>query len=62
LYAGVCECYARTHTLHVGYSDVSPWVEMRHLKSLKNLDGPNLGIYVFVHVYKEHMRMCWEVG
>ena len=29
----------------------------RHLEGPKNPDGPNLGIYVFVYVYKVHMRM-----
>ena len=30
----LCVCvYAHTHTLHVGYSDVSPGVGTRHLES-----------------------------
>jgi len=30
----LCVCvYAHTHTLHVGYSDVSPGVGVRHLES-----------------------------
>ena len=41
----------------MGYSDVSPGVGMRHLQGPKNPDGLNLGIYVFVYVYKVHMRM-----
>jgi len=46
---------AHTHTQHTGYLDVSQGVRTRHLESLKNPDGPNLGIYVFVYVYKVHM-------
>jgi len=49
--------YAHTHTLHVGYSDVSPGVGTRHLQGPKNLDGPSLNIYVFVYVYKVHMHI-----
>jgi len=36
-------------------SDVSPGVGMRHLEGPKNVDGLNLGIHVFVYVYKVHM-------
>ena len=43
-----------THTAH-GVLDMSPEVRMRHLEGPKNLDGLNLGIYVFVDVYKVHM-------
>jgi len=52
---GVIE-YMRTHThtLHVGNSDVSPGVGTRNLEGLKNPDGLNLGIYVFVYMYKVH--------
>jgi len=57
-----------THTTHTcthiymygitrGYSDVSPGVGMRHLEGSKNPDGLNLGIHIFVHVYKVHMCM-----
>ena len=51
--------YAQTHTqtAHMGYSDVSPGVGMRHLEGPKNSDGLNLGIYVFVYVYKVHICM-----
>jgi len=41
----------------MGYSDVSPGVGMRHLEGPKNSDGLNLGIHVFVYVYKVHMCM-----
>jgi len=54
---GVCVYIrAHTHTLNVLYSDVSPGVGTRNLENPKNLprDGLNLGIYVFVHVYKVH--------
>jgi len=30
---------------------------MRHLESPKNPDGLNLGIHIFVYVYKVHMCM-----
>jgi len=54
---GVCVYYCKgthTHTLHIGYSDVSPGVETRpwHLESLKNPGGLNLGISAYkVHEY-----------
>ena len=56
----VCRCmgvytHTRTHTAQMGYSDVSPGVGMRHLEGPENPDGLNLGIYVFVCVYKVHM-------
>jgi len=47
--------YVNTHTLHMGYLDVGPGVGTRHLQGPKNPDGLNLGIYVFVYVYKVHM-------
>jgi len=53
-----CKCvytHTHTHTAHMGYSDVSPGVWMRHLEGPKNPDGLNRGIYVFVYVYKIHM-------
>jgi len=58
----VCGCmcvytHIHTHTAQMGYSDVSPGVGMRHLEGPKNLDGLNLGIHVFVYVYKVHMGM-----
>jgi len=49
--------YANTHTHTAGYLDVSPGVGMRHLEGPKNPDGLNLGICVFVYVYKVHMCM-----
>jgi len=52
----VCVClYTHTHTHW--YFDVSPGVGMRHLEGLKNPDGLNLGIHIFVYVYKAHMCM-----
>ena len=58
----VCGCmcvYTHTHlhTAQMGYSDVSPGVGMRHLEGPKNPDGLNLGIHIFVYVYKVHMCM-----
>ena len=49
--------YTHTHTYTAGYSDVSPGVGMRHLEGPKNPDEPNLGICIFVYVYKVHMCM-----
>jgi len=52
IYAGT-----HTHTLQVGYSEsnVSPGVGTRHLEGPKNPDGLNVGISVFVYVYKVHL-------
>jgi len=47
--------HTHTHTARMGYLLVSPGVGIRHLEGPKNLDGTNLGIYVFVYVYKVHM-------
>jgi len=49
--------YAHTHThCTEGVLDVSPGVGMmRHLEDPKNPDGLNLGIHIFVYVYKVHM-------
>jgi len=52
VYVGV---YA--HTAQIGYSVVSPGVGMSHLEGPKNPDGLNLGIHIFVYVYKVHMSM-----
>jgi len=54
----VCVCvytHTHTHTAQMGYLDVSPGVEIRHLEGPKNPDGLNLGIHIFVCVYKLHM-------
>jgi len=56
----VCGCvcvytHTHAHTAQMGYLDVSPGDGMRHLEGPKNPDGLNLGIHVFVHVYKVHM-------
>jgi len=56
----VCGCmcaytHTHTHTAQMRYSDVSPGVGMRHLEGLKNPDGLNLAIHIFVYVYKVHM-------
>ena len=57
----VCACMCahtrHTHTAHMGYSDVSPGVGMKHLEGPKKSDGLNLGIHIFVYVYKVHMCM-----
>jgi len=58
----VCGCgcgntHTHTHTVQMGYLHVSPGVGIRHLDGPKNPDGLNLGMYVFVYVYKVHMCM-----
>ena len=67
VYVGVCVCIrAHTHTHCTdGVLGVSPEVGMRHLEGPKNPDGPNLGIHIFVYVYKVHMciyYICYEAG
>jgi len=62
-----CRCvYARTHThtahCSMGYLGVSPGVRMRHLEGPKNPDGLNLGICVFVYVYKVRICTCMFGG
>jgi len=57
----VCVCvnlytHTHTHTAH-GVLDVSPVVGTRHLEGPKNPDGLNLGIYVFVNVYKVNLSL-----
>ena len=56
VYVGVGVC-TRTHIAHIGYSDISPGVGMRHLEGPKNPAGLNLGLYVLVYVYKVHICM-----
>jgi len=61
----VCACIRTyTHTMHMGYSDVSLGVWARYLEGPKNPDGLNLGIYVFVYVYrnKVHMIIVYMLG
>jgi len=63
VYVGVGVCIrTHTHTAHMGSSDVSPGVAMRHLEGPKNPDGLNLGMYVFVYVYKVHNCMYMLEG
>ena len=55
VYVGVCVgIRAHTHCTD-GVFGVSPGVGMRHLEGPKNTDGLNLGIHIFVYVYKVHM-------
>jgi len=51
-----CMCvYTHTHTQSAHWVlDVSRGVGMRHLEDPKNLDGLNLGKYVFIQLYKVH--------
>ena len=49
--------YTHIHAAQMVYLDVSrgPGVGMRHLEGPKNPNGLNLGIHVFVYVYKVHI-------
>jgi len=53
---GCMRVYTHTHkhTAKMGYSDLSPGVGMRQLEGPKHLDGLNLGIHIFVYVYKAY--------
>ena len=47
----LCVCvYAHTHTLHVGYSDVSPGVGTRHLESPEEIQ---MYCSDSIHIYRE---------
>ena len=51
----LCVCvYAHAHTLHVGYSDVSPGVRTRHLESPEEIQMYYRAMYK-VHKY---VRSC----
>jgi len=51
--------YAHTHTHCTDVVlECEPRGRKRHLEGLKNPDGLNLGIYVFVYVYKAGMDRC----
>jgi len=62
----VCIC-THTHTLHVGHSNVSPVLGMRHLESPKNPDGLNLRTHISVYV-SQYTRVYtrwakeWDLG
>jgi len=49
--------HTHTNTAHMGYSVVSPGVRTRHLEGPKDPDELNLGIHIFVYVYKVHECM-----
>ena len=52
----MCVCtHTHTHTTQMGNLDVSSGVGQRHLEEPKDPDGLNLGIHIFVYVYKVHM-------
>ena len=55
MWVGVCVYTHALYTAQMGYLDVSPGVGMRHLEGLKDPDGLNNGIHIFVYVYKVHM-------
>ena len=54
-----CVCvYAHTHTLHVGYSDVSLCVGTRHLESPEEIQMYcSDSIRIYRAVYEVHMHM-----
>ena len=59
VYVGVGVCIrTHTHTAHMGSSDVSPGVAMRHLEGPKNPDELNLGILLFVYVCTKYTIVC----
>jgi len=56
----VCGCvgvytHTHTHTSKMGYLDVSPGVDMRHLEGPKNPDRLNLGISIHICVQSTHV-------
>ena len=53
----LCVCvYAHTHTLHVGYSDVSQGVGTRHLENLEEIQMYcSDSIHIYRAVYEVHM-------
>ena len=53
----LCVCvYAHTHTLHVGYSDVSPGVGTRHLESPEEIQMYcSDSMHIYRAVYEVHM-------
>jgi len=62
----LCVCvHAHTHTLHVGYSDVSPDVGTRHLESPEEIQMCySDSIHIYRAVYEVHMYIyiCWTTG
>jgi len=58
VYVDVYVCtHTHTHAAQMGYSVVSPGVGTRHRESPTNPDGLDLGMCIFVYVYKVHMCM-----
>ena len=55
----LCVCVnAHTHTLHVGYSDVSPGVRTRHLESLEEIQMYcSDSVHIYRAVYEVHIHM-----
>ena len=55
----LCVCvYAHTHTLHVGYSDVSPGVETRHLESPEEIQ---MYCSDSIHIYRAVYNLPTEI-
>jgi len=59
----LCVCvYAHTHTLHVGFSDVSPGVGTRHLESPEKIQMYcSDSIHIYRAVYEVHMYIWLQV-
>ena len=55
----LCMCvYAHTHTLHVGYSDVSPGVATRHLEGPEEIQMYcSDSIHIYRAVYEVHINI-----
>jgi len=55
----LCVCvYAHSHTLHVGYSDVSPVVGTRHLESPEEIQMfCNDDTHIYRTVYEVHTHI-----
>jgi len=62
----LCVCvYAHTHTLHVGYSDVSPGVGTSHLESPEEIQlfcSDSNHIYRAVYEVHMYIYICWATG
>jgi len=63
----LCVCvYAHTHTLHVGYSDVSPGVGTRHLESTEEIQMYCSDSIVYIYTVRctkyTCIYICWATG
>ena len=60
----LCVCvYAHTHTLYVGYSDVSQGVRTRHLESPEKIQMYcSYSIHIYSAVYEVHVYIYMLAG